>query len=81
MFILISIYYLTHLPIIPIEVDVVGFNKKDNAEAVTTVKNGIEVCNITFKTKGEVFNRWINNKRLRKKVSSIGLVNSIRLLR
>ena len=48
----------------------VGFNEKDNAEAVTMVINGIDVCKITSKTKVEVFNRWIDNKRLRKKVSS-----------
>ena len=54
----------------PIEFEVAGFNKKDDVEAVTTVRNGIKVCKISFKTKSEVFNRWIDNKRLRKKVSS-----------
>ena len=44
-----------------------GFNKKDNAEAVTTVKNGIKVCKITSKTKSEASNRWTDNKRLGKR--------------
>ena len=48
--------------------DVAYFDKKDNAEAVTMVENGINVCKISFKTKSEVSNKWIYNKRLRRKV-------------
>ena len=54
----------------PIEFEVAGFNKKDDVEAVTTVRNGIKDCKISFRAKSKIFNRWIDNKRLGRKVSS-----------
>ena len=55
----------------PIEVEVAIFRKRDNAKAVTTVENSIKVCKIPFKTRSELFNKWINNRRPRRKVSPV----------
>ena len=52
----------------PIGSDVERSKKKDNATAVTTVEDGYEVCKISLRTRNEVFNKWINNRRLRRKV-------------
>ena len=43
-----------------IDVDVETFRKQDNMKALTTVGNGIEVCKVFFKTRSELFNRWIS---------------------
>ena len=54
----------------PIEVDVAKFRRRDSVKAVTTVENGIKVCKISFKTRSGLFNKWTNDRRLRRKVSS-----------
>ena len=46
------------------------FRRKDNARTVTTVDNSIEVYKLLSRKKSELFNKGIDNKRHRKKVSS-----------
>ena len=61
-------WWLTLKRMMPIESDVEIFKEKDNATTVTTVEDGYKVCKISFKTRSDVFDNWINNMRVRRKV-------------
>ena len=61
-------WWLTLKRMMPIESDVEIFKEKDNATTVTTVEDGYEVCKISFRTRSDGFNKWINNMRVRRKV-------------
>ena len=52
----------------PIESELERIKKKDNTTTVTTVEDGYEVYKISLKTRSDIFNKWINSMRLRRKV-------------